>query len=507
MSRRWASSSSSSVIVRLFFLAAWRNIFSSAMSPRLDLRSSGVTSAGLISFRASRTSFQVRISLLMRAAMPSLETGAAAGSATGLDASCALDVTGGVGAIWFSRAGVLLLQPAARIRRAVRIRRDMNPHHTAIPRSLSRSAPGRPISVIRTYAGNDRRVSQLSADRMRPEPQHDPGLRPRSALLRGPPYPAGHPGLHVRPHGGEPPSRLEHRPRLGRPALLPEVPREGGPRALRPGPEEAPPAAASARRGPGQGPDRDGYGGPAFLARPGAPGAALRFRPPRERDLDAPARRPQPGRRLLTVPGQGRQGADRADREAGDPRPAGVSLGRARRDPLRLRLRELEGRPPGPGIDLEDRPETRPPCRRAGPRLPPRAPTLLRDASGRRGRRSALRPGDARPFQDLDDADLHPGRPQAPARGAPEISPPGLGSRCSSAPARGGLFPPDCSESPHVIRMVRGRSRSCAACSRGSRTTGGRAMKVEVAVRGMHCAGCVRTIEKAARSLPGVGDA
>src|SRR5579859_128064 len=32
-------------------------------------------------------------------------------------------------------------------------------------------------------------------------------------------------------------------------------------------------------------------------------------------------------------------------------------------------------------------------------------------------------------------------------------------------------------------------------------------MKVEVAVRGMHCAGCVRTIEKAARSLPGVGDA
>jgi len=32
-------------------------------------------------------------------------------------------------------------------------------------------------------------------------------------------------------------------------------------------------------------------------------------------------------------------------------------------------------------------------------------------------------------------------------------------------------------------------------------------MKVDVAVRGMHCAGCVKTIEQTARALPGVGDA
>src|SRR5258708_14672313 len=32
-------------------------------------------------------------------------------------------------------------------------------------------------------------------------------------------------------------------------------------------------------------------------------------------------------------------------------------------------------------------------------------------------------------------------------------------------------------------------------------------MKVDVAVRGMHCAGCVKTIEETARALPGVGDA
>ena len=32
-------------------------------------------------------------------------------------------------------------------------------------------------------------------------------------------------------------------------------------------------------------------------------------------------------------------------------------------------------------------------------------------------------------------------------------------------------------------------------------------MKVDVAVHGMHCAGCVRTIEQTARALPGVGDA
>ncbi|HZE98207.1 MAG TPA: heavy metal translocating P-type ATPase [Planctomycetota bacterium] len=32
-------------------------------------------------------------------------------------------------------------------------------------------------------------------------------------------------------------------------------------------------------------------------------------------------------------------------------------------------------------------------------------------------------------------------------------------------------------------------------------------MKVDVAVRGMHCAGCVKTIEETARSVPGVGDA
>ena len=32
-------------------------------------------------------------------------------------------------------------------------------------------------------------------------------------------------------------------------------------------------------------------------------------------------------------------------------------------------------------------------------------------------------------------------------------------------------------------------------------------MKVEVGVRGMHCAGCVRTIETTAKGLPGVGDA
>src|SRR5687768_11678172 len=32
-------------------------------------------------------------------------------------------------------------------------------------------------------------------------------------------------------------------------------------------------------------------------------------------------------------------------------------------------------------------------------------------------------------------------------------------------------------------------------------------MKVDVGVRGMHCAGCVRTIEEAARQVPGVDDA
>ena len=32
-------------------------------------------------------------------------------------------------------------------------------------------------------------------------------------------------------------------------------------------------------------------------------------------------------------------------------------------------------------------------------------------------------------------------------------------------------------------------------------------MKVEVGVRGMHCAGCVKTIEEAARRVPGVEDA
>src|SRR6185295_8959138 len=32
-------------------------------------------------------------------------------------------------------------------------------------------------------------------------------------------------------------------------------------------------------------------------------------------------------------------------------------------------------------------------------------------------------------------------------------------------------------------------------------------MKVEVGVRGMHCAGCVKTIEETARALPGVDDA
>src|SRR5437899_3149820 len=32
-------------------------------------------------------------------------------------------------------------------------------------------------------------------------------------------------------------------------------------------------------------------------------------------------------------------------------------------------------------------------------------------------------------------------------------------------------------------------------------------MKIDVPVRGMHCAGCVKTIETTARALPGVGDA
>src|SRR5438105_14253586 len=32
-------------------------------------------------------------------------------------------------------------------------------------------------------------------------------------------------------------------------------------------------------------------------------------------------------------------------------------------------------------------------------------------------------------------------------------------------------------------------------------------MQVDVAVRGMHCAGCFKTIEQTARALPGVGDA
>ena len=32
-------------------------------------------------------------------------------------------------------------------------------------------------------------------------------------------------------------------------------------------------------------------------------------------------------------------------------------------------------------------------------------------------------------------------------------------------------------------------------------------MRVEVGVRGMHCAGCVKTIEETARGIAGVGDA